>query len=160
MKWRWARIAANCRNSIKFWPAHAIPIPKPATPAPPALRRTQERNRGGAKPVGAGGSLGAIDRDSRGGRRVFVEHQHAGPVRPEVPLQAEMPLVALLGRVPLRVTLLRFVLGGGRRGDQCGVQGMTASMRARNFSRRVILFLAANSARRPTRCRRGAGTRR
>jgi len=48
-------------------------------------------------------------------------HQLAVPIRTDVRFHPEIPLVALLGLVHLRVALPLLVLGGGRRGNQGGV---------------------------------------
>ena len=48
-----------------------------------------------------------------------------GDVHADMPLHPEMPLIALLGLVHLRVARLLFVLGRGRRGDNRGIYNST-----------------------------------
>jgi hypothetical protein len=59
----------------------------------------------------------------RGGDRV---HQAAVGIHPDVGLHSEVPLVALLGLVHLRVTFTRTVLGGTGRGDDGRVHDAAA----------------------------------
>jgi len=68
------------------------------------------------QPFGGLGDVRYID----GGDHDGV-NELAVPIRTDVRFHPEIPWVAFLGLVPLRVALLFLVLGGGRRGDQRGV---------------------------------------
>ena len=56
-----------------------------------------------------------------GDRAGDAMHQARGGIRANVRLHPEMPLVALLGLVPLRVALAFTVLGRAGRGDEGGI---------------------------------------
>ena len=63
--------------------------------------------------------LGDVIDVGRGGDQGM--HQPRGGIDANVCFHAEVPLIAFLGLMHLRIALAVLVLGRGRRGDQCGI---------------------------------------